>query len=289
MRGITPYRQNYWDWRAAGNFMYGGAGSGLIMGSPLALAYGEPTVLHLLIGLAFMATGLGLVWLEIGRPFRALNVFLHPQRSWMTREGFVATVAFGVGAAAIWFGHPLLIAATAALALLFLYCQARILTASKGIPAWREPTLPPLIVTTGLLEGAALSLALISAAFTMTMVVLVVLLTQRAWCWRRYRLASETAMPAATARVLAAFSMPFLVLGHALPLALLIADMALGNRYPVLAYIAAALAFGSGWAFKFMLVRYAAQTQGFAIVHRPARGPRGSGGAGVKPGWGAPS
>lgn len=285
MRGITPYRQNYWDWRAAGNFMYGGTGSGLIVSSLLALAFGETTSLHLLIGLAFMATGLGLVWLEIGRPFRALNVFLHPQRSWMTREGFVATVAFGIGLAAIWFGHPLLIAATAALALLFLYCQARILKASKGIPAWREPTLAPLIIATGLTEGLALSLALVSAAFTMTMAVLVVLLTLRAWGWRRYRLASEIAMPAAAARVMAAFSMPFLLIGHALPLALLIADMAFSNRYPALTYFAAAAAFGSGWAVKFMVVRYAAQTQGFAIVHRPARGPRGSGGAGVKPGW----
>lgn len=287
MRGITPYRQNYWDWRAAGNFMYGGTGSGLIISSLLALAFDEPTLLHILIGLVFMATGLGLVWLEIGRPFRALNVFLHPQRSWMTREGFVATVAFGVGAAAIWFGHPLLIAGTAALALLFLYCQARILRASKGIPAWREPTLTLLIVATGLTEGVAASLALVSTAFTMTMVALVVLLTLRAWSWRRYRLASETVVPTAAARVLAAFSVPFLLLGHALPLALLIADMALGNRYPALTYFAAVLAFGSGWAFKFMVVRYAAQTQGFAIIHRPARGPRGSGGVGVKPGWGS--
>lgn len=287
MRGITPYRQNYWDWRAAGNFMYGGTGSGLIVSSLLALAYGEPTLLHILIGLVFMGTGLGLVWLEIGRPFRALNVFLHPQRSWMTREGFVATVAFGVGAAAMWFGHALLIAGTAALALLFLYCQARILQASKGIPAWREPTLAPLIIATGLTEGVAASLALVSAAFTMTMVALVVLLTLRAWSWRRYRLASETGMPTAAARVLAAFSMPFLLLGHVLPLALLIADMALGNRYPALTYFAAVLAFGSGWTFKFMVVRYAAQTQGFAIIHRPARGPRGSGGEGVKPGWGS--
>lgn len=287
MRGITPYRQNYWDWRAAGNFMYGGTGSGLIVSSLLALAYGEPTLLHILIGLVFMGTGLGLVWLEIGRPFRALNVFLHPQRSWMTREGFVATVAFGVGAATMWFGHALLIAGTAALALLFLYCQARILQASKGIPAWREPTLAPLIIATGLTEGVAASLALVSAAFTMTMVALVVLLTLRAWSWRRYRLASETGMPTAAARVLAAFSMPFLLLGHVLPLALLIADMALGNRYPALTYFAAVLAFGSGWAFKFMVVRYAAQTQGFAIIHRPARGPRGSGGEGVKPGWGS--
>ena len=42
----------------------------------------------------------------------------------------------------------------AALALAFIYCQARMLQAAKGIPAWREPLLVPLMVVTGLAEGA---------------------------------------------------------------------------------------------------------------------------------------
>ena len=46
----------------------------------------------------------------------------------------------------------------AALALVFVYCQARILQAAKGIPAWREPLLVPLIVITGVTEGAGLFL-----------------------------------------------------------------------------------------------------------------------------------
>ena len=47
----------------------------------------------------------------------------------------------------------------AALALAFVYCQARLLQAAKGIPAWREPLLVPLLVTTGLAEGGGLFFA----------------------------------------------------------------------------------------------------------------------------------
>jgi hypothetical protein len=38
----------------------------------------------------------------------------------------------------------------------FLYCQARILRAAMGIPAWRGPWVVPLIVVSGLAEGGAL-------------------------------------------------------------------------------------------------------------------------------------
>ncbi len=38
-------------------------------------------------------------------------------------------------------------------------CQARLLQAAKGIPAWREPLLVPLVVTTGLAEGGGLFFA----------------------------------------------------------------------------------------------------------------------------------
>ena len=50
----------------------------------------------------------------------------------------------------------------ALLAMLFLYCQARILNAAKGIPAWRQKLVVPLMIVTGLTEGAGL-LALLAA------------------------------------------------------------------------------------------------------------------------------
>lgn len=102
--GPNPWHQSSWDARAAGNFMAGGAGSGLIVAAALG---GGPAWLFL-AGAAIVGIGLLCVWAEIGRPWRALNVFFHPRTSWMTREAIVApalmllalAAALGVGAAA---------------------------------------------------------------------------------------------------------------------------------------------------------------------------------------------
>jgi phenylacetyl-CoA:acceptor oxidoreductase subunit 2 len=137
--------QRSWDARAAANFMLGGAGAGLVACAPLTgNSYAT------LAGLAMIAVGLGAVWLETGRKLRAAHVLFNPFTSWMTREAFAALLLFPLG---LFF--PLL---AAPVALVFLYCQARILRAAKGIPAWRTPWVVPLIVLSGLAEGGALLL-----------------------------------------------------------------------------------------------------------------------------------
>jgi len=156
--------QTHWDWRAAGNFVFGGAGSGLLALLGAAVLTGaSPHPWTVLPALALIGAGLACVWLEIGRPWRALNVFRHAQRSWMTREGMVAALAMPAGLAAALSGQPALLVAAGVLGLAFLYCQARILRAAKGVPAWREPAVVPLIVATGLAEGAGV-LALLGGA-----------------------------------------------------------------------------------------------------------------------------
>ncbi|MEO8719241.1 MAG: hypothetical protein ABI423_13580, partial [Burkholderiales bacterium] len=146
--------QKHWDARAALNFMLGGAGAGLMIAA--ALSHAESRAL-VLLALVLVATGLGAVWLEIGKKLRALNVFINPFTSWMTRESFVAVLLFSFGAAALVKPQPFLPLA-AATALVFAWCQGRILRASKGIPAWRAPQVVPLIVSTALAEGAGLAL-----------------------------------------------------------------------------------------------------------------------------------
>jgi phenylacetyl-CoA:acceptor oxidoreductase subunit 2 len=37
------------------------------------------------------------VWLEIGRPLRAMNVMRRPGSSWMSREAMVAPLVFALG------------------------------------------------------------------------------------------------------------------------------------------------------------------------------------------------
>ena len=153
--GPAPWQQKSWDWRAAGNFIDGGAGSGLIVFTALAGSQGLASTILILAGLALIGFGLLCVWLEIGRPLRAPHVFFNPRTSWMTREAFTATLLFPAGMVAA-AGVPGFAWLAAVLAFAFLYCQSRMLQAAKGIPAWREPLLSLLMVLTGLAEGGGL-------------------------------------------------------------------------------------------------------------------------------------
>ena len=81
----APWHQTNWDLRAAGNFVFGGTGTGLIVFSGIAHVFGAAHLIPGLVGLGFVGLGLLCVWAEIGRPLRAINVYLHPQTSWMTR------------------------------------------------------------------------------------------------------------------------------------------------------------------------------------------------------------
>jgi len=154
--GPNPWQQAHWDWRAAGNFICGGAGAGLVIFTVLSGLQGLAATLAIVAGLGLVGLGLLCVWLEIGRPLRALNVFVNLRSSWMSREALVSVFLFALGlglAAGVksW-AAPVVIAAVA-----FIYCQARIVQAARGIPAWREPLTVPLLITTGLAEGAGLS------------------------------------------------------------------------------------------------------------------------------------
>ena len=88
--GPNPWQQTSWDWRAAGNFIGGGAGCGLLLFATLADAQGVLRQGLLVLALLLVSLGLLCVWAEIGRPWRALNVLFHPRTSWMTREALLA-------------------------------------------------------------------------------------------------------------------------------------------------------------------------------------------------------
>jgi len=287
---IRPWHQTNWDARAAANFIGGGSGSGLLIAAAVAHAAGAPYRALALAALALIAVGLTCVALEIGRPWRALNVFFHPQTSWMTRESLVAVPLFAAGAAALWQDGGAYAWAAAALAAAFLWCQAQILRAAKGIPAWRAPWVVPLILSTGLVEGAgllAMACALASPVHALARPVsaaLVALLVLRAVVWQTYRARLD-----APKRALAA-------LDRAAPLfhrvgdwvaALLAAIAALLAPDAVaapLGAVAGAIAVAAGWRLKFVLVARAGFNQGFALPHLPVRG-SGTPGPSAKPGW----
>jgi phenylacetyl-CoA:acceptor oxidoreductase subunit 2 len=277
--GPAPWQQTNWDWRAAGNFICGGAGAGLIVFAALSGAVGPAFTGLVLAGLALVGFGLFCVWLEIGRPLRALHVFFNPRTSWMTREAFTATLLFPVGLAAA-AAVPGCAWVAAVLALAFVYCQGRMLQGAKGIPAWREPLLSPLIVMTGLAEGAGLFFLTAPLHATDTKVLLAIfgalaLVRMLVWFAYRRRLAAA-AVPGAMAAVDRAGRM-LQVAGTLVPLALIAAILAGATsaaQTPLLAAIAGLAAAAAGAYTKYTIVTRAGFNQGFALAHLPVRGAR---------------
>ena len=286
---VTSRRQRYWDLRAAGNFIGGGTGSGLIVVAAIAAVAGGPFRLPLALGLGFIAAGLSLVWLEIGKPWRAFNVFFHPRTSWMTREGIVATVLIPLGAIAVAADSVPAAVLAALLAAGFLFCQARILRAARGIPAWRQAEIVPLILATGLAEGSAVFLLAGSHAVPWLVLALLAVLAREA-AWLAYR--SGLGGTPAAARALGVFATPparlaragqlagLAAVALALGFALLAAPGSLAVPATLLAWTGGVLAALSGWGVKALLITRAAFIRTVVLPVVPTRG---SGGRHARP------
>ncbi len=275
--GPNPWQQTSWDARAAGNFMCGGAGAGLLVFTALAGASGPALTGLVLAGLALVGLGLFCVFLETGRPLRAINVLINPRTSWMSREALTAAALFTAGGAVAlgWSSNAWL---AAALALVFVYCQARMLRAAKGIPAWRDPAIVPLIVGTALCEGGGLfllALPLHGAGTVWLLAIFGLLLVARLLAWISYRRRLAGALARGAAAALDGAGRLLQVAGTAVPLAL-VALIAVGgisgDAIALFAAIAGLLAAGAGAYLKFTLVTRAGFNQGFALTHLPVRG-----------------
>ena len=298
MNVVEPTLQTNWDWRAAGNFNGGGSGSGLMILSPVAFLAGLPYWPLAFTAMVLVGCGLLFVWAEIGRPWRAINVYFNPQTSWMTRESIVSLpfFAFGLLAVALDFfaigSEPVRGLAAGVAALIgagYLYCQTRILFASKGIPAWRHPALKLVIASSGLAEGAGV-LALVGpfvAGSTVALAaLLVVLVALRGVAWRHYvvRLRADGA-PGEALKALDNANPGLLWGAHGAPALLALLALAFGIGFSAwLLALAGLMTVLGGWWLKFVVITKASFNQGFALPKMPVRG-RGPGGPAAKPGW----
>jgi phenylacetyl-CoA:acceptor oxidoreductase subunit 2 len=285
----APRQQRNWDWRAAANFIAGGAGGALLLFASLSGMEAVAMRAAILMGLGLIACGLTCVWFEIGRPWRAMNVYRHFATSWMTREAVVALAVFTMGALALLSLRPLPVWLAGGAGLTFLYSQARILAANKGIPAWRHPRSVPLMVATGLAEGAGflacvavLSAPTVGYGYAAGLMALILI---RALVWKSY-LGGLTVdgAPDETLKVLNGIAPKFLAFGSVVPaLALMAAISGIPGRAGFL-FIAGIMVVAGGWFLKYTLVRRAAFTQGLALMRLPVRG-GGPAGPATKPGW----
>jgi len=266
---ITARLQKYWDLRAAGNFIGGGTGTGLVMASGLGAALGLDVTVPLLAGLAFVGLGLSMVWLEIGKPWRAMHVFFHPQTSWMTREGILAAPLMAAGAAYWWFGHPAFLAVAVLLSAGFIYCQARILRAARAIPAWSHARTVPLILMTAAAEGTGLFLVIGEPAPAMIAAALAMAVAREV-AREVYRLAlSRDKAPQGTLNWFVRPEVRVLQAMRWVSMALLAAGL---FGLPLAAVGGGVLAVLTGWGLKAIMVTKAAFNRGAAIPRTPVRG-----------------
>jgi len=275
MSNTNPFQrlQSHWDWRAAGNFICGGAGAGLLAFTCLHRMDSQMAQPPVALGLALVGLGLLSVWLEIGRPWRAANVFLHLRSSWMSREALAAVVLFVLGLGLLsgmrWPAWP-----AGAAALAFLYCQVRILLNARGIPAWRHPFTGMLVAVTALAEGVglyAIAAALQLHANAGAALALALLVLTRALLWEVWRDAMDESASPDVAR-LARRMAPVARWGAgALPIALALASQA-APAGPALLALAGILVVASGATFKFLLVTRLSFHHGFSLAHMPVRG-----------------
>ncbi len=280
---LVGQRQTFWDYRAAMNFILGGMAAGLMLcawwAAQLQLIEVQAHRQINLAAAAVMAIGLFFVFLKIGRKLRFLFVLLRPQSSWMTRETWcVAALYPAIAISFVWpqavWMHCIALAAAG-----FLYCQGRILQASKGIPAWRVARMPMMLICTGIAEGIGL-LALLTAQYTTQNTLpmylciagaLFALLNAVFW-WQYVRQARANGIgPLARADLIKATPIVH-GLAHLAPLGLYALALAKPETMHALTAIAGLCAVAGGAWWKFVVITRACHQQGFALPMVPQRG-----------------
>ncbi len=274
---LVGARQTWWDGRAAMNFTLGGFGSGLAVMAYLSGLQGPALATSFIAAGVIMAVGLFFVFLEIGRKRRFLNVLLRPHSSWMTRETYVVALFYPAVLAILIWPHPALQAVTAGAALAFLYCQGRILHAGMGIPAWRVPLMPWMLVATGLLEGVALlGLAaqwLPSLPVEFMAVAGTVLALLNAGLWGLYQSEAKAQGIGPLARAVIGRVNPWVqLLGRVGPAALYAGAFLWPADQVTLFAVAGVGVLAGGALWKFAIITRACHQQGFALAKLPRRG-----------------
>ena len=296
---LTGPLQTFWDIRAASNFTFGGFGAGLIgmawiVNSFTGLSSGLQNFAYV-FGAFLIAFGLFCVFLEIGRKARFLHALKRPGTSWMSREIYVVVMLF-IATAVAWYTAPQSDIpvpksgggwnhAAGMLALAFLYCQAKILNAAKGIPAWRVRAIPNLLISSALVEGCGL---LVMAACYVQLtdpraenvpVIRFICLIgfaaaiHFAFSWRRFvRYAHLDGVTPLAVQALKQASPLVHLVAHFVPIGLLCASYVVPNVHPIIYGLGGLAACAGGIIWRLLLITKASHQQGFSLPQRPKRG-----------------
>jgi phenylacetyl-CoA:acceptor oxidoreductase 26-kDa subunit len=165
---IAPKRQKNWGWPAALNFILGGAGAGgFILGSIfLCLAGNEgidETKIRVFMNLtmfALVCVGFSALALEAGKPAHSYFLLRGFRNSWISRETFAFFIFVFSAIFSILIPGILIQGVAVLAALALMVSQGFILLKSMGVPAWHNPIVTVLIMSSGLSSGAGTALVL---------------------------------------------------------------------------------------------------------------------------------
>jgi phenylacetyl-CoA:acceptor oxidoreductase subunit 1 len=273
--------QTYWDWRAAMNFIMGGIGAGLtaFAGLYFYLFENNGIILQssLSIGVFFICCGLFFVWLKIGRKLRALYVLFRPQTSWMSREVYAVSSLFLLIGISFIYELPALGTLIFLFAVLFLYCQTKILQASKGISSWRQKEIPILLLAIGLYEGLALFSLIVYFGdklvfYDMSVSLLVILGATNTFILARYSRKVSSKVNPSSRKILSKAIPKLQVLGFIIPSVILAIYMMLEIFTSLPYLLGLVLIIINCVYFKFILIVKAGHQQGFILPKLPQRG-----------------
>jgi phenylacetyl-CoA:acceptor oxidoreductase subunit 2 len=244
------------DILSTADFTLGGAGAGLLLLASLAALtqfFAAPLVIA---GLVLLVLGHAIALVRGSRPAGVSK--------WRRNQAIAAAVAAVISAAALSMPEVMpLVWVPAALSLIF---QGRILDSTADRPAWRSPLVVPLLLVSGVAEGAGLLLLLAPLCLEQqpdwTAGLLLGLLAARLFVWMTYRRRIMAASPPVNvARVLETFSTPFALGGNVAPVLMMM--IAAGGQAELAAAgmpAAGLAALAGGWALKVMLITRAGTT-----------------------------
>ena len=226
-----------------------------------------------------IAIGLFFVWLKIGRKLRAFYVVLKPQNSWMSREVYAVGLLYLAGLIDYFSPSNFMHLIIAIVALTFLYCQARILHSAKGIPTWRAPKIPWILLATGFYEGFGL-LAIYSFIYPQSIPLSsilpvggLVLAAINALLWQNYVMSlGDEGVGQKSQNLLLASTLKIQFISYLLPSILAMIFLVWGNEGSWTLAVAGVLVDVGSIYWKILLITKACHQQGYAIAKFPQRG-----------------
>ncbi|MFP6761740.1 MAG: DmsC/YnfH family molybdoenzyme membrane anchor subunit, partial [Rhodospirillales bacterium] len=216
---------------------------------------------------------------KIGRKLRAFYVVLKPQNSWMSREVYAVGLLYLAGLIDYFSPSNFMHLIVAIAALTFLYCQARILHSAKGIPTWRAPKIPWILLATGFYEGFGL-LAIYSFIYPQSIplpsilpVGGLILAAINALLWQNYMMSlGDVGVGQKSQNLLLASTFKIQFISYLLPSILAMIFLVWGNEASWTLAAAGILVVVGSINWKILLITKACHQQGYAIAKFPQRG-----------------